>query len=79
MKTPLTKFKRGEKPAIEMNIPMISAIMQSVSGDRLAVALAKESGCHNLTLNVWSCNPDAMEFYKRCGLSVQKVGMELVL
>ena len=44
LKTPLTKFKRGEKPAIEMNIPMISAIMQSVSGDRLAVALAKEGG-----------------------------------
>ena len=44
LKTPLTKFKKGEKPAIEMNIPMISAIMQSVSGDRLAVALAKEGG-----------------------------------
>ncbi len=44
LKTPLTKFKKGEKPAIEMNIPMISAIMQSVSGDRLAVALATEGG-----------------------------------
>jgi len=44
LKTPLTKFKRGEKPAIEMNIPMVSAIMQSVSGDRLAVALATEGG-----------------------------------
>ena len=42
LKTPLVKYnkKAGEKPAIEMNIPMVSAIMQSVSGDRLAVALA---------------------------------------
>ncbi len=44
LKTPLVRFKKGEKPAIEMNIPMISAIMQSVSGDRLAVALATEGG-----------------------------------
>ena len=44
LKTPLTKFKRGEEPAIEMTIPMVSAIMQSVSGDRLAVALAKAGG-----------------------------------
>ena len=44
LKTPLVKFKKGEEPAIMMNIPMVSAIMQSVSGDRLAVALAKEGG-----------------------------------
>ncbi len=44
LKTPLVKFKKGEKPSIEMNIPMVSAIMQSVSGDRLAVALATEGG-----------------------------------
>ncbi|MBR2336946.1 MAG: IMP dehydrogenase [Clostridia bacterium] len=44
LKTPLVKYKKGEKPAIEMNIPMVSAIMQSVSGDRLAVALATEGG-----------------------------------
>ncbi len=44
LKTPLVKFKRGEESAITMNIPMVSAIMQSVSGDRLAVALAKEGG-----------------------------------
>ena len=44
LKTPLTKFKKGEKPAIEMNIPMVSAIMQAVSGDRMAVALATEGG-----------------------------------
>ncbi len=44
LKTPLVKFKRGEEPAITMNIPLVSAIMQSVSGDRLAVALATEGG-----------------------------------
>ena len=44
LKTPLVKFKKGEESAITMNIPMVSAIMQSVSGDRLAIALAKEGG-----------------------------------
>ncbi|MBQ7377187.1 MAG: IMP dehydrogenase [Clostridia bacterium] len=44
LKTPLVKYKKGETPAIMMNIPMVSAIMQSVSGDRLAVALAIEGG-----------------------------------
>ena len=44
LKTPLVKFKKGETPAITMNIPMVSAIMQSVSGDKLAVALATEGG-----------------------------------
>ncbi len=44
LKTPLVKFKKGEKPAIEMNIPMISSIMQAVSGDKLAIALATEGG-----------------------------------
>lgn len=44
-----------------------------------AVALARSQGCYNLTLNVWSCNPSAMRFYKSCGLVPQKVGMELVL
>ncbi len=44
LKTPLVKYRRGEEPAISMNIPMVSAIMQSVSGDRLAVALATEGG-----------------------------------
>jgi len=44
LKTPLVKFKRGEKPAITMNIPLVSAIMQSVSGDKMAIALATEGG-----------------------------------
>lgn len=44
-----------------------------------AVAYAREGGYYNLTLNVWACNPTAMRFYESCGLSVQKVGMELVL
>lgn len=44
LKTPLVKFKKGEESAITMNIPLVSAIMQAVSGDRLAVALATEGG-----------------------------------
>ncbi len=44
LKTPLVKFKKGEECPITMNIPMTSAIMQSVSGEKLAVALAKEGG-----------------------------------
>ena len=44
LRTPLVKFRRGEESAVTMNIPMVSAIMQSVSGDRLAVALATEGG-----------------------------------
>ena len=44
LKTPLVKYKKGEEPALSINIPMVSAIMQSVSDDRLAVALAQEGG-----------------------------------
>ena len=44
LSTPLVKFKKGEEPAIKMNIPMVSAIMQAVSNDTLAIALAKEGG-----------------------------------
>ena len=44
LKTPLVKFKKGEDPALTLNIPMTSAIMQSVSDDKMAVALAKEGG-----------------------------------
>ena len=45
LKTPLVKFRKGEEePALTMNIPLVSAIMQAVSGDRLAVALAQEGG-----------------------------------
>lgn len=44
-----------------------------------AVMFAKEKGCYNLTLNVWSCNPSAMRFYEAQGLAPQKIGMELVL
>ena len=44
-----------------------------------AVEFAKENGCYNLTLNVWSCNESAMKFYESCGLIPQKIGMELIL
>ena len=45
LKTPLVKYRKGEENCpLEMNIPMISAIMQSVSGDKLAIALARQGG-----------------------------------
>ena len=44
LKTPLVKYRKGEESAITMNIPLVSAIMQAVSGDRLAVALATQGG-----------------------------------
>ena len=44
LKTPLVRFRKGEESAITMNIPMVSAIMQSVSNDTMAIALAKEGG-----------------------------------
>ncbi|MDY4016291.1 MAG: GNAT family N-acetyltransferase [Bacilli bacterium] len=40
---------------------------------------AKEVGCYNVTLNVWACNNSALKFYEKCGLSVQKIGMEKIL
>lgn len=42
-------------------------------------AYAKEIGCYNVTLNVWACNPGALKFYEKCGMQVQKMGMEWVL
>lgn len=44
LRTPLVKFKKGEEPALKLNIPLVSAIMQSVSNDSMAIALAKEGG-----------------------------------
>ena len=45
LRTPLVKYRKGqEEPALSLNIPLVSAIMQSVSNDTLAVALAKEGG-----------------------------------
>ena len=44
LKAPLVKFKKGEEPKYSANIPMVSAIMQSVSGEKMGVALAREGG-----------------------------------
>ena len=44
LRTPLVKYRRGEEPALKLNIPLVSAIMQAVSDDRLAVALATQGG-----------------------------------
>lgn len=44
LSTPLVKFKKGEEPSIKLNIPFVSAVMQSVSGPRLAIELARNGG-----------------------------------
>ena len=44
LRTPVVKYRKGEEPAITMNIPLTSAVMQAVSDDGMAVALAKEGG-----------------------------------
>ena len=45
LKTPFVKFKKGEEPKYYGNIPFVSAIMQAVSGEKMAIALAREGGC----------------------------------
>lgn len=42
-------------------------------------AYARDLGCYNITLNVWSCNPGAMRFYEKLGLQPYRVGMEMLL
>ncbi len=42
--TPLVKYNRGESPTLSANLPMVSAIMQSVSGEKMAISLAREGG-----------------------------------
>ena len=43
------------------------------------LSFARESGCYNVTLNVWTCNEPAMRFYEKCGMKPQKIGMETIL
>lgn len=59
---------------------------ENCRGEHIGTALyeyvldfAKRNGCYNVTLNVWACNESAMRFYEKCGLSVQKIGMEKIL
>ena len=44
LRTPLVKFKKGEEPELSINIPLVSAVMQAVSDDGMAIALAKAGG-----------------------------------
>ena len=46
---------------------------------KYVLEFARESGCHNVTLNVWECNENAMKFYASLGLSVQKTTLEQLL
>ena len=44
LKTPIVKFRRGEEPVLSANVPMVSAVMQAVSGEDMGIALAREGG-----------------------------------
>lgn len=59
---------------------------ENCRGQRIGKALyenacryAMQRGCYNVTLNVWSCNENAIKFYESCGLKPQKIGMEYIL
>ncbi len=59
---------------------------ENIRGEHIGSALynavldfARENGCYNVTLNVWSCNEGAMKFYEKMGLVPQKIGMEKIL
>ena len=43
------------------------------------IAYARQCGCYNVTLNVWTCNPSALKFYEKLGLVPYKIGMEKIL
>ena len=43
------------------------------------LSYARQQGCYNVTLNVWTCNPGAMKFYESMGMTPQKIGMEQIL
>ena len=46
---------------------------------RYVLNYARNIGCYNVTLNVWSCNPDAAAFYQAMGMIPYKTGMEVIL
>ena len=79
---------RGERVCPDMTTLYLDdlCVDQACRGQRVGsglyqavLALARERGCYNVTLNVWTCNQTAMDFYRRCGLQVQKTGMEVIL
>ena len=43
------------------------------------LAYARSLGCYNVTLNVWTCNPGAMRFYEKLGMTPYRIGMEQIL
>lgn len=61
-------------------------VTESARGQRIGrkiynyvLDIAKQSKCYNVTLNVWACNEAAKKFYDKCGLQVQKFGMEQIV
>ncbi|MBR3641159.1 MAG: IMP dehydrogenase [Oscillibacter sp.] len=44
LRTPVVRYRKGEECPLTMNVPMVSAVMQAVSGEKMGVALAREGG-----------------------------------
>ena len=73
------------QPVVTVYIDDI-CVDEAARGKGVATALyqhvlefARGLGAHNVTLNVWSCNPGAQKFYEKMGLVPYKIGMEKVL
>ena len=84
----IAKQVKGDRVLTDVRTLYIDDICveETRRGERIGAELyqavrsfAKENGFYNLTLNVWCCNPGAMEFYEKMGLVPQKVTMESLL
>ena len=87
-KGPATKYSAGQLEEIIENgeTPVFVCVDEKSRGRGVGRTLynhvreyAGTCGCHNITLNVWECNPGARAFYETLGLKPQKIGMEEVL
>ncbi len=61
-------------------------VTESARGQKIGLKLynyvidiAKQNDCYNITLNIWECNENAKKFYDKCGLKIQKYGMEQII
>ncbi len=83
-------FKRNEDDSVLTDIKTLYiddlCVDENLRGKHIgkelynaALLLAEENGCYNVTLNVWSCNPSAIGFYKALGMQEQKICMEVLL
>ena len=61
LRTPIVKYKKGEESALYANIPMVSAIMQAVSDDRMAIALAQDGSWYRTAVRTGPENDELLK------------------